>query len=198
MNKALLAAAAAAISVFAIPAIAQDAKMSFFVTSTGMGDGANLGGLAGADAQCLKLAEAAGATGMDWKAYLSAEGVNAKDRIGTGPWVNAKGVTIATDVANLHSDATTSPARRSETGTSSRAARPAEPARHPDRLHRRRHARLRHLHDRPPWHRRLGHSDRWPRDAGHRHCGTPPIRRSGCGRSADGTGGNGYVASRPV
>ncbi len=105
MHKALLAAAAAAVSVFAVPAIAQDVKMSFFVTSAGLGDGANLGGLAGADAQCLKLAEAAGATGMDWKAYLSAEGVNAKDRIGTGPWANAKGVVIATDVANLHSDA---------------------------------------------------------------------------------------------
>jgi hypothetical protein len=105
MNKAFLAAAAAAISVFAIPAIAQDAKMSFFVTSVGLGDGANLGGLAGADAQCMKLAEAAGSAGMDWKAYLSAEGTNAKDRIGAGPWVNAKGVTVATDIANLHSDA---------------------------------------------------------------------------------------------
>jgi hypothetical protein len=105
MNKAVLAATAAALAVFAVPAIAQVAKMSFFVTSVGLGDGANLGGLAGADAQCLKLAEAAGATGMDWKAYLSAEGVNARDRIGAGPWVNVKGVTIATDVANLHSDA---------------------------------------------------------------------------------------------
>lgn len=105
MNKAVLAAAAAALAAFAVPAIAQDAKMSFFVTSVGLGDGANLGGLAGADAQCLKLADAAGATGQDWKAYLSAEGVNAKDRIGAGPWVNSKGVTIATDVANLHSDA---------------------------------------------------------------------------------------------
>lgn len=79
--------------------------MSFFVTSVGLGDGANLGGLAGADAQCVALAAAAGSTITDWKAYLSAEGVNAKDRIGAGPWVNAKGVTIATDVANLHSDA---------------------------------------------------------------------------------------------
>lgn len=105
MHRALLAATCAAISVFAIPAIAQDARMSFFITSVGLGDGANLGGLEGADAQCLELAEAAGSTGMDWKAYLSAEGVNAKDRIGAGPWVNAKGVTVATDVANLHSDA---------------------------------------------------------------------------------------------
>lgn len=104
MNKAFLAAAAAAFSLAAVSALAQDAKMSFFVTSVGGGDGANLGGLAGADAHCGKLAEAAGSTGLDWKAYLSAEGVNAKDRIGKGPWVNAKGVTIATDVGNLHSD----------------------------------------------------------------------------------------------
>ena len=79
--------------------------MSFFVTSVGSGDGANLGGLAGADAHCQMLADAAGSTGKEWKAYLSAEGVNAKDRIGAGPWVNAKGATIATDLANLHSDA---------------------------------------------------------------------------------------------
>ena len=106
MKAAYLAAAAAAIFVAAAPAaIGQDAPMSFFVTSVGLGDGANLGGLEGADAQCMKLAEAAGATGMDWKAYLSAEGVNARDRIGAGPWVNAKGEVIATDVANLHSDA---------------------------------------------------------------------------------------------
>ena len=105
MKTALMTAAAAALFVAAAPAVlGQDAPMSFFVTSVGLGDGANLGGLEGADAQCLKLAEAAGSTGMDWKAYLSAEGVNAKDRIGAGPWVNAKGETITTDVANLHSD----------------------------------------------------------------------------------------------
>jgi hypothetical protein len=79
--------------------------MSFFVTSAGPGDGANLGGLAGADAHCMQLAEAAGSTGKTWAAYLSAEGVNAKDRIGAGPWQNFKGDVIATDVANLHSDA---------------------------------------------------------------------------------------------
>ncbi len=78
--------------------------MTFFVTSTGLGDGANLGGLAGADSHCMKLAEAAGSTGKTWVAYLSAEGVNAKDRIGAGPWQNFKGDVIATDVANLHSD----------------------------------------------------------------------------------------------
>lgn len=78
--------------------------MSFFITSAGPGDGANLGGLAGADAHCQKLAEAAGSSKM-WAAYLSAEGVNAKDRIGAGPWQNINGDVIATDVANLHSDA---------------------------------------------------------------------------------------------
>lgn len=78
--------------------------MSFFVTSAGSGDGANLGGLEGADAICQRLAEAAGSSGKTWRAYLSAEGVNAKDRIGAGPWVNAKGVEIAADVASLHSD----------------------------------------------------------------------------------------------
>lgn len=103
--KALLVAATAALCTLAAPAIAQEAKMSFFVTSAGSGDGANLGGLEGADAICQKLAEAAGSTGQTWKAYLSAEGVNARDRIGAGPWVNAKGVEIAKDVASLHSDA---------------------------------------------------------------------------------------------
>lgn len=102
--KFALAAAAAALCTLALPAVAQEAKMSFFVTSAGSGDGANLGGLEGADAICQKLAEAAGSTGQTWRAYLSAEGVNAKDRIGAGPWVNAKGVEIAKDVASLHSD----------------------------------------------------------------------------------------------
>ena len=103
--KIVLAAATAALCTLAAPAFAQDAKMSFFITSAGSGDGANLGGLEGADAICQKLAEAAGSSGQTWKAYLSAEGVNAKDRIGAGPWVNAKGVEIAKDVASLHSDA---------------------------------------------------------------------------------------------
>ncbi len=79
--------------------------MTFFVTSTGVGDGANLGGLEGADAHCQQLADAAGSSGKMWHAYLSAEGVNAKDRIGAGPWQNFSGAVIATDVANLHSDA---------------------------------------------------------------------------------------------
>ncbi|MBS0440791.1 MAG: hypothetical protein JSR38_02470 [Proteobacteria bacterium] len=79
--------------------------MSFFVTSTGSGKGADLGGLAGADAHCEKLAASVGAGGKGWRAYLSttgATGVNARDRIGSGPWVNAKGVVIASDVASLH------------------------------------------------------------------------------------------------
>ena len=82
--------------------------MGFFITSVGSGDGANLGGLAGADAHCQKLAAAAGAGNRTWRAYLSGtengKTVNAKDRIGTGPWANAKGVVIATSVADLHSD----------------------------------------------------------------------------------------------
>jgi hypothetical protein len=107
MKSIVLAAAAAATLGIASPAVAQDAaNMTFFITSAGTGDGANLGGLEGADAHCQKLAEAAGSTGKTWVAYLSAdEGpVNAKDRIGTGPWQNFKGDVIATDVANLHSD----------------------------------------------------------------------------------------------
>ena len=87
------------------PAMAQDTSMSFFITSAGSGDGANLGGLDGADAHCGKLAEAAGVSGKTWRAYLSTETANAKDRIGSGPWFNAKGVKIADDVASLHSDA---------------------------------------------------------------------------------------------
>ncbi len=84
--------------------------MTFFVTSSGIGDGANLGGLAGADAHCQKLATAAGAGNRTWKAYLStsaADGkpaVNARDRIGTGPWHNSAGTMIARDLAQLHGD----------------------------------------------------------------------------------------------
>ncbi|MDA1314404.1 MAG: hypothetical protein O2968_13775 [Acidobacteria bacterium] len=81
--------------------------MSFFITSKGPGDGAKLGGLAGADRQCQSLAEAAGSSGKTWHAYLSTSGagsVNARDRIGKGPWRNAKGVQVAASVADLHSD----------------------------------------------------------------------------------------------
>jgi hypothetical protein len=80
--------------------------MSFFLTSENPGKGADFGGLAGADAYCNKLASAAGAGGKNWKAYLSTTGanpVNARDRIGKGPWVNAKGVVVATSVDDLHS-----------------------------------------------------------------------------------------------
>lgn len=78
--------------------------MSFFVTSAGPGQGANLGGLTGADAHCQKLATAAGAGNKTWHAYLSSTGVNARDRIGKGPWMNAKGERIASSVADLHGD----------------------------------------------------------------------------------------------
>jgi hypothetical protein len=101
----VLSLAAAAFGVGS--AIAQDADMSFFLTSKGPGDGANLGGLAGADAHCQMLAESAGAGGKTWRAYLSTGGdgaVNARDRIGDGPWVNANGVQVAADVDDLHSE----------------------------------------------------------------------------------------------
>jgi hypothetical protein len=84
--------------------------MSFFITSVGPGDGARLGGLAGADAHCATLASAAGVTGKTWHAYLSTTAsngqpaVNARDRIGKGPWHNAKGVLVATDLTQLHTD----------------------------------------------------------------------------------------------
>jgi hypothetical protein len=86
---------------------AQDSQMGFFVTSVGVGDGANLGGLAGADAHCQRLAEAAGAGSRAWRAYLSTSGdgaENARDRIGAGPWLNAKGVEIAANVGELHTE----------------------------------------------------------------------------------------------
>jgi hypothetical protein len=88
-----------------VSAQAQQLNMTFFVTSAGPGKGADLGGLAGADAHCQQLAQAAGASGKTWRAYLSTQGagaVNARDRIGAGPWTNAKGVVIAKDVAELH------------------------------------------------------------------------------------------------
>ncbi|HWA20253.1 MAG TPA: hypothetical protein VG757_14790 [Devosia sp.] len=109
MKTPLIAAASAALLVAVMPgtvAVAQDATtMTFFITSQGSGEGANLGGVEGADALCQRLADAAGSTGKTWHAYLSAEGINAKDRIGTGPWQNFAGVVVATDVASLHSDA---------------------------------------------------------------------------------------------
>src|SRR5207237_3102510 len=83
------------------------ANMSFFVTSVGKGEGGNLGGLSGADAHCFKLAAAAGAAQHTWRAYLSTNGqggINASDRIGVGPWFNYKGIRVASNVAELHSD----------------------------------------------------------------------------------------------
>jgi len=89
---------------------ASKGDMTFFVTSAGKGNGADLGGLEGADAHCNALAKAAGSKHTDWKAYLSTTlpggdaGVSARDRIGKGPWRNAKGVVVAKNVADLHSD----------------------------------------------------------------------------------------------
>ena len=85
--------------------ITQDNAMSFFITSAGPGDGANLGSLDGADRHCTMLAEDAGSSGKTWRAYLStdgATGTNARDRIGSGPWFNADGVQIAGSVDELH------------------------------------------------------------------------------------------------
>lgn len=86
---------------------AQQNAMTFFVTSVGIGKGADLGGLQGADRHCQSLAQAAGAGGKTWRAYLSTQGtgaVNARDRIGKGPWQNVKGVVIAKDVNELHGE----------------------------------------------------------------------------------------------
>jgi hypothetical protein len=106
MRVGLLFSAVAISFAFAGAAQAQQANMSFFITSAGPGKGADIGGLAGADAHCQRLAQAAGAGGKTWRAYLSTQGdgaVNARDRIGRGPWMNAKGVTVAKDVDDLHS-----------------------------------------------------------------------------------------------
>jgi len=106
MRRAVtLSLAACAASLFASAAAAQQSDMSFFITSAGPGKGADLGGLAGADRHCQALAAAAGAGNKTWRAYLSTQGpgaVNARDRIGAGPWKNAKGEVIAKDVAELH------------------------------------------------------------------------------------------------
>ena len=103
MKPIALAASAALLLTGTPAAFAQDA-MSFFVTSVGLGDGANLGGLEGADAHCQELAAKAGSAAGEWHAYLSAEGINARDRIGSGPWTNASGELIANDLDDLHSD----------------------------------------------------------------------------------------------
>ena len=107
---AVAAALIAGTYVVARAQTAQAKQMSFFITSANPGNGANLGGLSGADAYCATLAKAAGAGNREWRAYLSTNAggggkvVNAKDRIGSGPWFNSKGVQIAASVAELHSD----------------------------------------------------------------------------------------------
>jgi hypothetical protein len=103
-----LAAMVSFAALGARPAQAQSADTSFFVTSTGIGNGGNLGGLPGADNHCQTLAQAAGIGAKTWRAYLSTQAadgqpaVNARDRVGKGPWKNSKGVVIAGDVAELH------------------------------------------------------------------------------------------------
>jgi hypothetical protein len=107
-----LAALALSVSLGSYIALAQQPQqppppMNFFVTSVAKGDGANYGGLAGADAHCQMLAQAAGRGDVKWVAYLSTQGtgaVNARDRIGNGPWYNARGGMIATNQAELHGD----------------------------------------------------------------------------------------------
>ncbi len=109
--KIIITLAAIALASLSGSALAQNTKfegMSFFVTSVGSGQGGNLGGLAGADAHCQALATEAGAGNRTWQAYLSSESdtfaglINARDRIGDGPWYNAHGILIAADVYDLH------------------------------------------------------------------------------------------------
>ena len=94
------------LAVAASPVLSQEkGAMSFFITSRGSGDGANLGGLDGADRHCAMLAKAAGGGAKTWHAYLStggSGGVDARDRIGSGPWFNAKGAQVAANVSELH------------------------------------------------------------------------------------------------
>jgi len=114
-RSTIVAGAAALLLAGGIATVAQSqsggaANMTFFVTSAGPGKGADLGGLAGADAHCQALAQAAGAGGRTWRAYLSTQAangqpaVNARDRIGAGPWRNANGVVVAQSVAQLHGE----------------------------------------------------------------------------------------------
>ena len=115
MKKSLLLAASIT-ALFGLQSVSANNSMSFFVTSTGGGDGANYGGLKGADAHCQKLATSAGSENKTWRAYLSTSGkidfknkdnnvaaVHARNRIGKGPWYNAKGKLIAQDLEQLHS-----------------------------------------------------------------------------------------------
>jgi len=106
MIKRTVSAALLATSLMT-PAFAQEGELSFFITSEGPGDGANLGGLEGADAHCQMLAENVGSEGRVWRAYLSTQvpggrGISARDRIGDGPWYNSKGELIAQNIDELH------------------------------------------------------------------------------------------------
>ena len=108
MNIIKTVATVGIIAILGAPALAADERpMGFFITSVGIGNGANLGGLAGADAHCKKLAEAAGSKGRTWRAYLSTQvekgrGISARDRIGSGPWYNSRGELIAANLDQLH------------------------------------------------------------------------------------------------
>lgn len=107
MKLSVLATMGLVAATALVPVQAQDNSMSFFITSVGSGKGGDLGGLEGADAHCATLAEAAGSTGKTWRAYLSTQeegkrGVSARDRIGPGPWMNAKGELIAANLDQLH------------------------------------------------------------------------------------------------
>jgi len=107
MMKSISTLAASLFIAGTFSAVAQDQPMGFFVTSTGMGNGADLGGLEGADAYCAGLAETAGTTGRTWRAYLSTQeegkrGISARYRIGSGPWYNANGELVAVDLDELH------------------------------------------------------------------------------------------------
>ena len=108
-TRPALAVLALIVTAGSYVALAQQPQqpMTFFVTSTAKGDGANYGGLAGADAHCQALAQTAGRGGAQWVAYLSTQGagaVSARDRIGAGPWFNARGQQVATNAAELHGD----------------------------------------------------------------------------------------------
>ena len=106
MRKTLILVMLALSAAVTAPVFSQNQQMTFFVSSTGSGSGGNLGGLAGADKHCQALAAKAGAGNRMWRAYLSTSSpdAHARDRIGSGPWQNAKGVLIASNVAELHSD----------------------------------------------------------------------------------------------
>ena len=185
--------------------------MTFFVTSVGPGKGADLGGLAGADRHCQALAEAAGAGDRTWRAYLSTQAaggepaVNARDRIGAGPWQNAKGVVIAQRrrrAARRQQPHQGDRAHREGRGRQ-RPRRQPEPARHPDRLAAGRHGVRRRRRTGPAatGRRAAPRAPPWSATTTARACATTRRRRSwnsshpsrgGCSQEAlRGTGGDG-------